>query len=255
MKLKDRVAIVTGASRGIGREIALALAREGATVVINYLSNSAKAEEVITEIRNAGGTAEAVAADVTKLAEAEKLVAAVIERFGKIDILVNNAGISRDKLIAQMSPEDWIDVMHTNFGGVFNCTKAVMQPMMLERAGRIINISSVQAEQAWAGAANYSASKAAINAFTRSAALELARFGIRVNAVAPGWINTDLIEPLVRKGAERITKMIPLRNIGLPADVAAAVVFLASDDSSYLTGAVLPVDGGTATTLGIGFPV
>src|SRR5690349_3962165 len=186
MKLEGRIALVTGASRGIGRGIAEGLAAEGAAVAVNYRSGADAANEVVAAIEAAGGRAAAIQGDVADFDDAQRVVKATIEELGGLHILVNNAGIARDKLVFHMEPDDWLDVMKVNFGGVFNCTKASLEHFMGERTGSIINISSVMGQRGWLGQSNYSASKGAVNSFTRCAAAELARFGVRVNAVLPG---------------------------------------------------------------------
>lgn len=254
MKLQDKVALVTGGAKGIGRAICVALASEGARVAVNYRSSEAQAQELVTEIEAAGGKAVAIAGDVSDPAQAASMVEQTIAELGGLHVLVNNAGIVKDTLIFNMEPEDWQSVMNVNFGGVFNGTKATLSHFMSQREGTIINISSVMGERGWIGQANYSASKGAINAFTRSSAVELARFGIRVNAVLPGFAPTDMVSELVDKGGKGIKKQIPLRDFARVEDVAALTVFLAGPDSTYLTGTCLPVDGGASAQLGLGRP-
>ena len=188
MKLKDKVALVTGASRGLGKTIALQLAGDGAQVIVNYVTSADKAEEVVAAIQSEGGKALAMKADVSNLEEVEKMVDTVYEQFGRIDILVNNAGVTRDELLISMEREDWDKVIATNLGGLFNCTKAVAKYMMMQKSGRIINMSSVAGERGGRGQSNYAASKGAVNAFTRSVAMELARKKVTVNAVAREWL-------------------------------------------------------------------
>lgn len=243
-KLKGRVAIVTGGSRGIGRAICLALAGEGATVVVNYLKNTAAAEQVAQEVASVGGVAELAAGDVASNAEAEKIVEQVMEKFGRVDVLVNNAGVVKDALLYSMEKEDWDAVLNTNLGGVFNFTKAVVRPMVMQRRGRIINISSYSGARGGKGQSNYAASKAAVNAFTRAIALELAPKGITVNAVAPGMIETEMSSQVRSLAEDEIKNRIPLGRYGQPEDVARIVQFLASDESGYMTGQLLTVDGG-----------
>ena len=256
MKLAGRVALVTGGSRGIGRAIAEALAGEGAAVGVNYRSGKEQAEEVARAIDQAGGKAAAIPGDVSDYEQAQQMVEQTIERLGGLHVLVNNAGISKDALIFHMAPNDWLDVMRVNFGGVFNCTKAVMPHFMGQREGVIINISSVMGERGWLGESNYSASKGAVNAFTRCCAMELARFGVRVNAVLPGFVPTELVEGLVAKdGGKGILKQLPMKSFGDVEDVAQLVVFLASDDAKYMTGSLVTVDGGAAAMLGTGAPL
>ena|ERR1700754_1738500 len=256
MKLDGRIALVTGASRGIGRGIAEALAAEGAAVAVNYRSGADAANEVVQTIKAAGGRAVAIQGDVSEYPEAERVVKETIEQLGGLHVLVNNAGIARDKLILHMEPQDWLDVMKVNFGGVFNCTKASMEHFMGERDGSIINISSVMGQRGWLGESNYSASKGAVNAFTRCAAMEYARFGVRINAVLPGFVPTELVEGLVAKdGGQGILKQLPMRKFGDLQDVSGIVTFLATDDAKYMTGAQFTVDGGASAMLGTGAPL
>ncbi|WP_206811772.1 3-oxoacyl-[acyl-carrier-protein] reductase [Paradesulfitobacterium ferrireducens] len=244
MILNDSVAIVTGGARGIGRAIALELARAGAKVVVNYAGRADKAEETVQLIREAGSDALAVQADVSQAAEVERLLKTATEAFGKVDILVNNAGITRDNLILRMKEADWDAVLDTNLKGMFLCTKAVSKGMLKQRSGVIINISSVVGLSGNAGQANYAAAKAGVLGFTKSMAKELAPRGIRVNAVAPGYIMTDMTETLAEEVKNQILGGIPLSRIGNPAEVAQAVLFLASPAASYITGQTLCVDGG-----------
>jgi len=244
MRLKDKIALVTGASRGLGRSIAVHLAEEGASVIVNYAKSAEKAEEVVTAITSSGGTALAMQADVSNRTEVEKMVDAICEKFGRIDILVNNAGINRDELLMSMEKEDWDAVINTNLGGLFNCTKAVAKYMMLQKSGRIINISSVAGERGGRGQSNYAASKGGVNAFTRSVAMELAPKKITVNAVAPGVVETEMSSTVIRRAKDHILDSIALKRLGTPEEIAKTVVFLASDDSSYITGEVIRVDGG-----------
>jgi 3-oxoacyl-[acyl-carrier protein] reductase len=256
MRLEGRVALVTGASRGIGRAIAETLAAEGAAVAVNYRTGEAQARELVAAIEASGGRALALQGDVAEFAEAEAGVQRTIDELGGLHILVNNAGISRDALIYNMEPGDWLDVMKVNFGGVFNCTKAAMGHFMGQRDGVIVNISSVMGLRGWMGESNYSASKGAVNAFTRCCAMELARFGVRVNAVLPGFVPTELVEGLVTKdGGKGILKQIPMRSFGDVADVARLVAFLASSESPYVTGSLFTVDGGASAVLGTGAPL
>lgn len=244
MKLKDKVALVTGASRGLGKAIALELAAEGARVTVNYMKSAAQAEEVVKEIISRGGTAAAVQADITSLPEVEKMVDGLYEQCGRIDILVNNAGVTKDELLLSMTPEDWETVIKTNLGGLFNCTKAVAKYMMVQKSGRIINISSVAGERGGRGQSNYAASKGGINAFTRSVAMELAPKKITVNAVAPGVVETEMSSTVIRRAKDIILDSVALKRLGQPEEIAKVVAFLASDDSSYITGEVIRVDGG-----------
>lgn len=244
MLLKDKVALVTGSSRGIGRQIALALAEEGCHVVINYLGSEDMAQSLAEEIRQKGQKAEICKADVSSWEEASKLVDFTLKAFGRIDILVNNAGITRDNLLLRMSSRDWDAVLHTNLTGVFNCTKLALKPMIKQRWGRIINISSVSGIAGNPGQANYAAAKAGIIAFTKSVAKEVASRNILVNAIAPGFIATDMTESLVQNDQEKLVQAIPLGRLGRPEEVAAAAVFLASDKANYITGQTIVVDGG-----------
>jgi len=244
MRLKDKVALVTGASRGLGKSIAIQLAEEGAFVVVNYAKSAEKAEEVVAAIQSSGGKAMAMHADVSCFEEVEKMVDTIYEKFGRIDILVNNAGINRDDLLMSMEKEDWEAVIKTNLGGLFNCTKTVAKYMMLQKSGRIINMSSVAGERGGRGQSNYAASKGGVNAFTRSVAMELARKKITVNAVAPGVIETEMSSTVIRRAKDHILDSIALKRLGSPEEIAKTVAFLASDDSSYITGEVIRVDGG-----------
>ncbi|MBD2039353.1 3-oxoacyl-[acyl-carrier-protein] reductase [Microcoleus sp. FACHB-672] len=241
-RLRDQVAIVTGASRGIGRAIALALAAEGAKIAVNYASSSAAAEEIVGAIEAAGGSAMALQADVSKTDGVEALINGTLEKWGRVDILVNNAGITRDTLLLRMKLEDWQAVIDLNLTGVFLCTRAVSKIMLKQRAGRIINIASVAGQMGNPGQANYSAAKAGVIGFTKTVAKELASRGITVNAVAPGFITTDMTDGLK---SEEILKFIPLGRYGQPEEVAGLVRFLAADSAAaYITGQVINVDGG-----------
>lgn len=244
MLLDGKTALVTGASRGIGRAVALALAAAGARVAINYAGNVKAAEEVKAAVETAGGTAILCQADVADSAAVEAMVAAVAKEFGTIDILVNNAGITRDTLLMRMKDEDFAKVLDTNLKGVFYCTKAVSKLMMKKRAGRIVNMASVVGLVGNAGQANYAAAKAGVIGFSKSAAKELASRGITVNVVAPGFIGTDMTADLPETVKEKALADIPLGKMGEPEDVANAVLFLASDQASYITGQVVNVDGG-----------
>lgn len=244
MLLDGKTALVTGASRGIGRAIALCLAAEGARVAINYAGNVKAAEEVKASVEAAGGTAILCQADIADSAAVETMVADVVKEFGAIDILVNNAGITRDTLLMRMKDEDFAKVLDTNLKGVFYCTKAVSKLMMKKRSGRIINMASVVGLVGNAGQTNYAAAKAGVIGFSKSAAKELASRGITVNVVAPGFIGTDMTAGLPESVKEKMLTDIPLGRMGEPEDVANAVLFLASDQASYITGQVVNVDGG-----------
>jgi 3-oxoacyl-[acyl-carrier protein] reductase len=244
MRLKDQVALVTGGSRGIGRAIVKALASEGAKVAVVYRDNKEAAEGLLREIDPAATAAFALQADVTKPEEAERCIERVQSEWQRLDILVNNAGIIRDDLFVRMEPEAWASVLQTNLGGTYNFCRAAAYGMMRQRRGRIINMSSIAAEHANPGQANYAASKGAINAFTRALAVELASRNVTVNAVAPGFIETDMTQAVRNKAGDVLKKMIPMRRLGQPEDVARVVVFLASPESGYITGQVLTVDGG-----------
>lgn len=253
MNLQDRIALVTGGSRGIGRAICQALAAQGAAVGVNYRSGEAQAQEVVREIEANGGKAVAIPGDVSDFVQAQQVVQRAIDQLGGLHILINNAGISKDSLIFNMQPEDWQRVMQVNFGGVFNCTKAVMNHFMGQREGSIVNVSSVMGERGWIGESNYAASKGAVNAFTRCCAMELARFNVRVNAVLPGFAPTELVAGLVEKdGGKGIKKQIPLRAFGQVEEIAQVVAFVAGPAASYMTGSLIPVDGGASTALGLG---
>lgn len=249
-RLGNKVAIVTGSSRGIGKAVALAIATEGAKVIINGKSDSTDGSDLVKEIQNSGGIASFIRADVSQMTEVEEMVNQVLEEYGRIDILVNNAGISRDAFLVEMGQEDWWEVINVNLGGVFNCTKAVIRPMMLQRSGKIINISSIAAEFGLRGQCNYASSKAAVNGFTRSVAVDLATFGIQVNAVAPGIIATKMTEKLRKSVGNRILPLIFLERFGEPEEVAKVVLFLASEDSNYLTGEIIHVTGGLGAGIG-----
>lgn len=244
MLLDGKTALVTGASRGIGRAVALCLAAEGARVAINYAGNVKAAEEVKASVEAAGGTAILCQADIADSAAVEAMVADVVKEFGAIDILVNNAGITRDTLLMRMKDEDFAKVLDTNLKGVFYCTKAVSKLMMKKRSGRIVNMASVVGLVGNAGQTNYAAAKAGVIGFSKSAAKELASRGITVNVVAPGFIGTDMTAVLPEAVKEKTLAGIPLGKMGEPEDVANAVLFLASDQASYITGQVVNVDGG-----------
>ncbi|MDY6803092.1 MAG: 3-oxoacyl-[acyl-carrier-protein] reductase [Cyanobacteriota bacterium] len=242
-RLKGKVAIITGASRGIGRATALAMAAEGANVVVNYASSSGAAEEVVAEITGAGGKAHAFQADVSKVDEVDGMVKEVKDKLGSIDVLVNNAGITRDTLLMRMKPEDWQAVIDLNLTGVFLCTRAIAKIMLKQKSGRIVNIASVAGQMGNPGQANYSAAKAGVIGLTKTVAKELASRGITVNAVAPGFIETDMTKDL--KNTEEILKFIPLGRYGKSEEVAGTIVFLTADSAAdYITGQVFNVDGG-----------
>ena len=246
MSLKDKIALVTGGTRGIGREIAVTLAKEGANVAITYTSNEEKAFMVLEEIKTNGVNAIAVKANVVNNDEVLNMVKTVEEELGTIDILVNNAGITKDNLLIRMSEEDWDSVLDVNLKGVFLCTKAVARTMMKKRYGKIINISSIVGLSGNIGQGNYSASKAGVIGFTKSMAKELASRGVRVNAIAPGFIETDMTNILKEEIKNEMIKSIPLNSFGKPKDIANLVVFLASEESDYITGQVIKVDGDMA---------
>lgn len=241
-RLRDQVAIVTGASRGIGRAIALALASEGANVVVNYATSSTAADAVVSEIAQMGGSAIALQADVSQVAQVDEMISAVTDKWGRVDVLVNNAGITRDTLLLRMKPEDWQAVIDLNLTGVFLCTRAVSKMMLKQKSGRIINIASVAGQMGNPGQGNYSAAKAGVIGFTKTIAKEVASRGITVNAVAPGFISTDMTKDLK---TDEILKFIPLGRYGEPEEVAGLVRFLAADPAAaYITGQTMNVDGG-----------
>jgi 3-oxoacyl-[acyl-carrier protein] reductase len=242
IELTDRVALVTGASRGIGRAIAKKLASQGARVIAAARGENARA--VVEEITTAGGKAESIALDVTDRGATDAAVAGVIERHQRLDVLVNNAGIARDQLMLRLKREDWEAVLNTNLTAAFALTQAALKPMIKQRRGRIISISSVVGQSGNAGQANYAASKAGLIGFTKAVALEVGSRGITANVVAPGLIETDMTQAIAGKAREQWESRIPLQRLGTPDDVAAAVCFLASDEASYITGHVLAVNGG-----------
>lgn len=244
MNLTNKIAVVTGASRGIGRAIALELAKQGAKVVVNYSGSEERALLVVGEIKAAGGEAIAVQANVADADSVTQLMNTTIETFGSIDILVNNAGITRDNLLMRMKEDEWDDVINTNLKGVFLCTKAVTRQMMKQRQGRIINISSIVGVAGNAGQANYVAAKAGVIGLTKTTAKELASRNILVNAIAPGFITTDMTDELPMELKEGMLSQIPLAKLGQPEDIAKAVAFFASDAASYITGQTLHIDGG-----------
>lgn len=244
--LEGRIAVVTGASRGIGKAIALELASKGATVIINYNGSKERAELVQKEIEEKGGVAKAVQCNVADFAECENFIKEVIDEYGKIDILVNNAGITKDGLIMKMSEADFDDVINTNLKGTFNTIRFASRQMMKQRKGRIVNMTSVVGISGNAGQANYASSKAGVIGLTKSMAKELASRGVTVNAVAPGFIETEMTDVLSDEVKEATRKMIPLGKYGKPENIAKAVAFLVSDDAEYITGQVVQVDGGMA---------
>lgn len=247
MELQGKVALVTGGSRGIGRSIALALGRAGAAVAINYQQREEDALQVKEEVEAAGAKALLCRADVTLLPECEQMVREILDNFGRIDILVNNAGVRRDNLLAVMKSADWDTVVDTNLKGVYNCSKAVLKPLLKQKSGgRIISIASVAGITGNSGQTNYAAAKAGVIAFTKSLAKELGRRDITVNAIAPGFIETDMTEELEGTWKDTVRSQIALARFGKPDEVAAAVVFLASASSAYITGSVLTIDGGLA---------
>ena len=246
MDLEDRIAIVTGASRGIGRAIALELARRGAKVIVNYNTSPDEAEAVVAAIRDLGSEAQALQADVSKMDAAAGLIKAALETFGDLHILVNNAGITRDGLIMTMGQQEWEQVIQTNLGSTFFCSKAAVRHMMRKRYGRIINISSISGIMGNAGQTNYSASKAGQIGFTKALAREVASRNITVNAIAPGFIETDIWTTVPEDIQANMKDVIPLGRIGQAEEVAQAVAFLASDQAGYITGQILNVDGGMA---------
>jgi 3-oxoacyl-[acyl-carrier protein] reductase len=241
--LADRVSLVTGASRGIGRAIARALAAEGATVVLGA-RDPIRLAEAVAEIAGEGGRAEAVSLDVADRASVEAAVAGILRTHGRLDHLVNNAGITRDNLLLRMKAEEWEAVLATNLSGVFHCTQAALRPMLKQRSGRIVSVTSVVGLTGNAGQANYAASKAGILGFTKSVAREVASRSITVNAVAPGFIETDMTAAMTDKARGAVVAAIPMGRVGRPEDVAAAVTFLVSEAAAYITGQVLGVDGG-----------
>lgn len=243
-RFDGKSAIVTGASRGIGREIALLLAKEGARVAVNYSGSKDKADDVVKLITESGGEAFAIQADVSDADGVKNMVDKTMEMFGSIDILVNNAGITRDNLLMRMKEDEWDDVININLKGVFLCTKGVTRQMMRQRAGRIVNVASIVGVSGNPGQANYVAAKAGVIGFTKTAAKELASRNINVNAVAPGFITTDMTDALSEEVKNQMLSVIPLGKLGRPEDVARTVLFLLSEDADYITGQTIHVDGG-----------
>lgn len=248
MRLQDKVAVVTGGARGIGKAIAQAYAAEGAKVAIVYRGSKDAADALVAEITSKGGTAKAYQCDAADRTAVNACVETILKDMNQIDILVNNAGVIKDGLFLRMEPEQWDLVVNTNLGGTYNFTKPIVESMFRARKGRIINISSVAADRFNKGQCNYSASKGAINAFTKALAVEIASRGVNVNAIAPGFIETDMSETVRNLAGDTIKNAIPMKRYGKPEDIAKVAVFLASDESAYMTGQVLTVDGG----LGLG---
>ena len=246
LSLENKVALITGGSRGIGRAIALEFAVRGAAVVVNYNKSPESAEEVVKQIQSASGKAAAFQADVSDFKQAEALVKFAVETFGDLSILVNNAGITRDQLIMMMPEADWDAVINTNLKSTFNCSKSAVKHMMRKRIGRIINIASVAGQMGNPGQTNYSASKGGQIAFTKALAREVATRNITVNAIAPGFVDTEILDAMTPEILEAALKMVPLGRKGKPEEIAYAAAFLASDEAAYITGQVLGIDGGMA---------
>ncbi|MFK3959328.1 3-oxoacyl-[acyl-carrier-protein] reductase [Pseudalkalibacillus hwajinpoensis] len=241
---ENKTALVTGASRGIGRAIALELAKEGMNIAVNYAGSEAKANSVVDEIKAAGGNAIAIKANVASMEEVQGMIKEVVSTFGSLEVLVNNAGITRDNLIMRMKEEEWDSVIDTNLKGVFNCTKSVTRQMMKQRYGRIVNVASVVGVAGNAGQANYVAAKAGVIGLTKTTAKELASRNITVNALAPGFIETDMTDELSDEVKSGMKGQIPLGRLGAAKDIAKATKFLVSDDANYITGQTLHIDGG-----------
>ena len=246
MNLEGRIALVTGASRGIGEAIALRLARDGAKIAINYHTGKDAASKVVEAIAYAGGEAFSISADVSKEEQAESMVKEVVGRWGTLDILVNNAGVTRDKLLMRMSAEEWDEVINVNLRGAYLCTRFALPLMIRKRSGRIVNMSSVIGVAGNAGQANYAASKAGLIGFTKAIAREVASRSITVNAVAPGYITTSMVDELSEEFQKAILARIPMSRFGTPEDVAEVVAFLCSEAAGYVTGQVIGIDGGLA---------
>jgi len=244
MKLSGKVSLVTGSSRGIGKVIALSLANEGSDVVINYLKESTKANDTVSSIRDLGRKSIAFQSDVSDASQVNEMMKKILEEFGKIDILVNNAGIVRDKMFHKMDKDKWQEVIDVNLTGVFNCTRAILEFMRQQESGRIVNISSVIGETGNIGQVNYASAKAGIIGFTKALAREVASKGITVNAIAPGFIQTDMLDTIQPEIKTKILAQIPLGRFGTPEDIAQAVIYLVSDTGSYITGQVINVNGG-----------
>jgi 3-oxoacyl-[acyl-carrier protein] reductase len=245
--LNDKIALITGGCRGIGRAVALEFAKAGATVILNDVSSEDSAQEVLKEIKDLGGQSEFLQFNVTESDTVEEKIKYVLEKYGRIDILVNNAGITRDSLFMRMKEEQWDEVFNVNMKGVFHCTKNVVRSMIKNKYGKIINVASVAGEMGNPGQANYASTKSGIMGFTKSLAKELGSKNINVNAVSPGFIMTHLTDVLPEETKEKYKELIPLSRFGEPEDVAKAILFLASDDSSYITGEILRINGGLYT--------